>query len=284
MIDIDQVSFQYDTDSPVPIPALRGISLTADRDRRLGIAGASGSGKTTLLQIMCGLLLPTTGTVRFDGQDLSRSNRARRQACLDAGLVFQFPERQLFEATALEDVAYGPRNLGLKAAEIRQRARRALRAVELDPDAFGPRSPLALSFGEMRRVALAGMLAMKPRMLLLDEPTAGLDGRGRGNLAGLLRSLHEGGTGIVVASHDAGFLAEVAQDLILLRDGRVHVQGSAVEILQSPAVLRQAGGAVPFCSALVSALAERGWRVEPESMDEAAVAAALARAAAGQGR
>jgi energy-coupling factor transport system ATP-binding protein len=281
MILLDRVSFQYDTDTPAPVPALQEISLTLSPDQCLGIAGASGSGKTTLLQVACGLLLPTSGTVRIDGEDLSRSDRVRRQACLAAGLLFQFPERQLFEATVLDDVAYGPRNLGLEKADVLERAHQALRDVELDPERFGARSPLALSFGEMRRVALAGVLALRPRMLLLDEPTAGLDSRGRENLADLLRSLSRRGMGIVVASHDADLLADIAGDLVLLREGRVLASGATVDILQDGVLLGEAGVAVPFSSALLSTLAERGWRVEPDSMREEDVAAALARAALG---
>ncbi|MCK4547575.1 MAG: ATP-binding cassette domain-containing protein [Candidatus Eisenbacteria sp.] len=280
MIVLETVGFRYEMDTTEPVPALEGISLSVTPGTTLGIAGASGSGKTTLLQVMCGLLLPTSGTVRVEGRDLSRSTKARRRACILAGLVFQFPERQLFEATVADDVAYGPRNLGLERADVEERVRHALGRVELDPDTFGRRSPLSLSFGEMRRVALAGVLALKPRVLLLDEPTAGLDERGKRNLEGLLRSLHEGGVGVVVASHDVGFLAEMVQDLVLLENGRAVVRGPVVEILGNTSALRQAGVAVPFAPAVLSVLGERGWRIETGSMREDAVADALVRAGA----
>ncbi len=275
MIVLEHVEFAYDRHTVVPVRALADVSVRIDRETCLGVVGAAGSGKTTLLQILCGLLPPTRGRVRVDGKDLTRSADLRNRMCFRVGLVFQFPERQLFEGTVFEDVAYGPKNMDLGRAEVEERVRRALARVGLDPDLFSPRSPLELSFGEMRRVALAGILAMEPEILLLDEPTAGLDQHGRSQLGALVRSLHEQGTGIVIASHDVEFLSEHVRDLLLLEQGRVAAEGRAVDVFADAGRLRAAGVAAPFLSQVVSGLAARGRPIDVREMTYPGVAEAL---------
>ncbi len=276
MITLERVGYSYSRDTVVPVPALQEVSLSVETGAFLGIVGPGGSGKTTLLQIMSGLLLPTKGRVMVEGHDLTRSANVRRRVCFTVGLVFQFPEKQLFEGTVFEDVAYGPKNMGLGRVEVEDRVREALSRTGLDPERVAGRSPLALSFGEMRRVALAGVLAMRPKILLLDEPTAGLDERGKRRLGALLESLHERGVGVVVASHDTGFLSERVRDLLLLDGGRAVARGPAREVLEHPQRLRASGVAVPFLSAVLSGLAEHGRPVGVESMTVGAVADALA--------
>ena len=275
MITLERVDFDYSRHTVAPVPALREVSLSVEAGAFLGIVGRGGSGKSTLLQIMSGLLCPTGGRVIVAGQDLARSEEARRSLCFTVGLVFQFPERQLFEATVYDDVAYGPRNMGLDRADVDDRVREALSQTGLDPERVSGRSPLALSFGETRRVALAGVLAMRPKILLLDEPTAGLDDVGRRGLGALLESLRDRGVGVVVASHDTGFLSERVRDLLLLDGGRVVASGSAREVLEDPERLQASGVAVPFLSAVLSGLSSRGWPLHTESMTTGAVADAL---------
>jgi len=275
VITLENVGYAYDRITLDPVPALREISVSVEQGDFLGILGAGGSGKTTLLQVMSGLLPPSEGRVTVDGQDPARSARARGRICFKVGLAFQFPERQLFEGTVFEDVAYGPRNMGLDRAEVGNRVRDALVRMGLDPDRFADRSPLALSFGEMRRVAVAGILAMRPKILLLDEPTAGLDERGKRQLGDLLDSLSEQGIGIVMASHDVTYLAERVRELVVLDAGRVVAAGKTLGVLRDPSRLAELGVAVPFLSEVLSGLADRGRPVTVESLTYPAVADAL---------
>lgn len=279
MIQLKEVDFHYDLDTPTPVPALEGISLSIAPETSLGVVGRSGSGKTTLLQVMSGVLLPTAGRVLLDGRDLASSADLQRRACLSVGLVFQFPERQLFEATVFDDIAFGPRSLGFDKARIEACVREPLRQVGLDPDRFGSRPPLELSFGEMRRVALAGILVLKPRVLLLDEPTAGLDEEGRAALGKLLVSLHRAGTGVVIASHNLAFLTGIVRDLVVLERGRQVMQGPALDVLLEPDRLREMGMEIPFVPELLSRLRARGWPLELGSLAEKEVVEALVAAA-----
>jgi len=279
VIELERVSYLYDLGLSSSIQAVVDVSVSVGAETFLGVAGPSGSGKTTLLQLMGGLLAPSSGSFRLDGEPLPASPRRRRRVCLRVGLVFQFPERQLFESTVYDDVAFGPRNLGLDSREVSERVAEAMISVGLDPVAAGPRSPLALSFGEMRRVALAGILALRPAVLLLDEPTAGLDESGRAGLESLLVSLHRRGMGIVAASHDMALLSELVGELIVLDSGRVVAHGPPAEILREPTRIRQVGLDVPFAADLISTLRTRGWPVEVDSFAREDVIEGLVRAA-----
>ncbi|MGL5514155.1 MAG: ATP-binding cassette domain-containing protein, partial [Sporomusa sp.] len=178
-ISFDNVTFTYMPDTPYQRTAIQNINLTIDKGEFIGIIGHTGSGKSTLVQHMNGLITPTSGHVTVDGADLKTKGEAARNARRRVGMVFQYPEHQLFEETLCQDIAFGPKNLGVPEHELESRVRRAMNFVGLDYEQFKDRSPFNLSGGQMRRVAIAGVIALEPEYLALDEPAAGLDPRGR---------------------------------------------------------------------------------------------------------
>ena len=201
-IVIEHLNYVYMSGGPYETHALDDVSLTIEDGEFVGLIGHTGSGKSTLVQHLNGLLLPTSGTITVDGLNIADKATDRRAIRRKVGLVFQYPENQLFEETVEKDIAFGPKNLGLDDAEIDRRVRDAMRKVALDYDALHERSVFELSGGQMRRVAIAGVLAMEPRTLVLDEPCAGLDPRGREEILGLIRDLHrDTGAAIVMVSH-----------------------------------------------------------------------------------
>ncbi len=238
--------------------ALRGVTLRIAAGEIVGIIGPTGSGKSTLIQHFNGLLRPTGGAVRIAGEDLWAPRTDRRRVRQRVGLVFQFPEYQLFEDTVRHDVAYGPRNLGLPESEIRDRVDEALRAVGLDPRQFGDRSPFSLSGGEMRRAALAGVLAMRPQVLVLDEPTAGLDPRGKEALLQRLTALHRQGLTIVLVTHSMDEVARLARRVVVMNAGRVMGDGPPREIFAREDDLRRIGLDLPQAARLVRLLRRQG--------------------------
>ena len=225
-VELQDVRHVYAPGTPFEVEALRGVSLAVEPDEVLGIVGGTGSGKSTLVQHLNLLLEPTGGRVLVDGVDartLRRSELRRR-----VGLVFQFPEAALFAPTVGEDVAFAPRRLGMDEDEVRQRVRQTLEL--LGAGHLEQRSPFALSGGEKRRVAIAGVLAMAPEVLVLDEPAAGLDPATREDLLGVVRALGEGGTSVVLVSHDLDEVAEVADRVCVLEEGRVRAVGTPEEV------------------------------------------------------
>ena len=225
-LDLEEVSHVYASGTPLEVEALKGVSVAVEPGEVLGIVGGTGSGKSTLVQHMNLLLTPTGGEVLVDGTDarsLKPSELRRR-----VGLVFQFPEAALFAETVEEDVAFAPRRMGLGKEEVRGRVRGSLEA--LGAGHLVGRSPFALSGGEKRRVAIAGVLAMGPEVLVLDEPTAGLDPATREDLLGLVRGLKEAGTSVVLVSHDLEEVAEVADRVCALEGGRVRAAGTPDEV------------------------------------------------------
>jgi energy-coupling factor transport system ATP-binding protein len=272
LIACEGVEYVYRRGTPMETPALRGISLAVGPGEAVALIGPTGSGKSTLIQHFNGLLCPTAGVVRVAGQDLWAPRADRRRARQQVGLVFQFPEYQLFEDTVRRDVAYGPLHLGLGETTVAERVDEALRAVGLDPARFGTRSPFALSGGEMRRVALAGVLAMRPQVLVLDEPTAGLDPGGTAEMLARLETLHRDGQTIVFISHDMDEVARLAERIIVLDDGQVVMEGSPAEIFRRDDLGRH-GLDVPQAARLVLALRARGLPVgDALTMREARVA------------
>ena len=280
VIEVERLTHVYLQGTPMETTALREVSLRIAEGEFVAIIGPTGSGKSTLVQHFNALLRPTSGTVRVAGIDLADPQADRRAVRRQVGLVFQYPEHQLFEETVFDDVAFGPRNLGLPPEEVRARVEDALRAVGLDPAAFGPRSPFSLSGGEMRRVAVAGVLAMAPRVLVLDEPAAGLDPRGKAELLGRVRDLHaQRGITVVLITHSMDEAAALARRVIVLDRGRVVMDGPTREIFRRGAELAALGLDVPAVTDLMRRLRARGLPVREDvlTLEEArgAIRAAL---------
>lgn len=260
-IEFDRVSFSYLRPSDSHRFALQRISFQIAQAETVGLAGPSGSGKTTLMQLFTGLLRPDWGRVLVDGKDIQRSRRLRLQLRRRIGLAFQFPETQLFAETVFEDVAFGPRNQKWPPHEVQQRVREAMDLVGLDFDLYAVRSPFHLSQGEKRRVALAGILAMRPQMLVLDEPTAALDSDGVLRLKRLVGRLHREGVTVVWISHDLDLLFEVVERFVLLRDGEIVFDGPKSALREKLAILTEVGLEIPRIFHLIQQLRHLGWPV-----------------------
>ena len=261
-IVIEHLNYVYMSGGPYETHALDDVSLTIEDGEFVGLIGHTGSGKSTLVQHLNGLLLPSSGKITVDGLDIADKATDRRAIRRKVGLVFQYPENQLFEETVEKDIAFGPRNLGLDEAEIDRRVKDAMRKVALDYDALHERSVFELSGGQMRRVAIAGVLAMEPRTLVLDEPCAGLDPRGREEILGLIRDLHrDTGATIVMVSHSMDDVASLAERVIVMNHGRVAMDGTPREVFSRGAELRAIGLDVPQAVLLADRLRERGFDV-----------------------
>ena len=258
-IEVKNLTHTYSEGSAFQSTAIREVSLTIADGEFLAVVGHTGSGKSTLVQHLNGLLKPTSGQVLIDGEDLNGEGVNRRAVRQKVGLVFQYPEYQLFEETVAKDIAFGPKNQGLSPEEIDQRVRRAMAHVQLDYDRYADRSPFELSGGQMRRVAIAGVLAMEPKVLILDEPTAGLDPRGRDRILGMIRDLHaEGGVTVVMVSHSMDDVARLATRMVVMSRGRLVAEGTPRSIFRQGDMMRSIGLDVPAAVKLCAALRERG--------------------------
>jgi energy-coupling factor transport system ATP-binding protein len=250
---------------PLQKAALAEIDLAITRGSCAAIVGITGSGKTTLVQHFNGLLRPTSGTAIVDGLDLSGSDVDLAALRRRVGMLFQFPEAQLFARTVFDDVAFGPRRMRLGQREVRDRALAALETVGLPPDEFARRSPFELSGGQMRRVALAGVLAMAPAVLILDEPTTGLDADGRAEFyAYVRRAQRERGVTVVLVSHDMAEVAALADWLGVLHEGRLVMQGPARQVFAAADQLARWGLAAPPLAELLARLRSLGIAVPAE--------------------
>jgi energy-coupling factor transport system ATP-binding protein len=252
------VGFTYLPGTPMAREVLKDIDLTLGRGEILCVMGATGAGKSTLLQVMGGLLTPTAGEILLEGRVVSGARRGGRALLDAAGILMQNPEKQLFAETVEKDVSFGPRNQRVSGDELSRLAREALGAVGLEPESFSYRHPFSLSEGEMRRVALAGVLARRPRFLLLDEPSSGLDRAGRDILESILREQRGEGKGVLLVTHDWKEVERLADRVLLLREGRVAASGSTDEILSSVEGLRQAGLGPPPLLEVLHQLRQRG--------------------------
>ena len=287
-IELKDISYTYMPGTPYERKALRHVSLTIADGTFVAIAGHTGSGKSTLLQHLNGLLTPTTGQVFVDGVDLSPKQRSEKLAALAArrsvGMVFQYAENQLFEETIYEDIAFGPRNFGCEEAEIDKRVRGAMALVNLDFETYKDRSPFQLSGGQMRRVALAGVLALQPKYLVLDEPTAGLDPKGRKALLATIRELHKkAGTTIIFVSHNMDDIFTLADEVIVLKQGELLLAGTPAEVFPQTERIAEAGLRPPQLMALLSRVQAAGVALSAEdllSRTPAEAARAIGRALA----
>lgn len=269
-LQLENVSFYYENGGE-KTQVLRNVSLEIGRNELIGLVGQTGSGKSTLLQLLNGLERPSEGRVLLDGRDVAGKDISRKELCGRVGLVFQYPEHQLFGATVVEDVQFGPGNLGWEPLEVELSAFEALREVGIGEDLLDA-SPLALSGGQKRRVALAGVLAMKPEYLILDEPMAGLDPAGRREIFQLLLRLHrERNMSIVFVSHSMEDVAEYAKRVVVMHQGKIVLDGAARKIFRFERELEQIGLRIPQTARFMHRLRDAGFPLEEECItpDEA---------------
>lgn len=260
---LDQVSYEYSPKTIYAYQALHQVSLTIAQGEFVAIIGHTGSGKSTLIQQFNGLLQPTEGHIYYKGKDIYEKDYKRAQLRGKVGLVFQYPEYQLFAETVLEDVSFGPKNLGLPLLEIQQRAFQAIAAVGLE-DTIYDMSPFELSGGQKRRVAIAGVLAMQPEMLVLDEPVAGLDPAGRRELLDMLKKLNEDGMTIVLVSHNMEDVAEYAKRIVVMDHGKVALDGDTTQVFRQERTLQELGLEIPVVTHLMKELARLGHPVSTD--------------------
>ncbi|MTI48305.1 energy-coupling factor transporter ATPase [Sporosalibacterium faouarense] len=246
IMKISDLIHVYSPNSPFEVKALDGINIDIDKNEFIGLIGHTGSGKSTLIQHLNGLLKPTKGKIIIDGMDISSKEVKLKDIRKKVGLVFQYPEHQLFEETVYKDISFGPKNLGLSENEIEGRVEEAIEMVGLDYNEVKDRSPFELSGGQRRRVAIAGVLAMKPRILILDEPTAGLDPRGRDEILTQIEKLYQNNDmTIILVSHSMEDIAKLVNRLIVMHKGKVAMEGTPREVFKKVKELEEIGLAVP---------------------------------------
>jgi energy-coupling factor transport system ATP-binding protein len=261
-IKIENLWYIYNEGTPMAITALEDIHLEIDDGECIGLIGRTGSGKSTLIQHFNGLLQATRGKVLVDGQDLRDKKTDRRKIRQKIGLVFQYPEYQLFEETIEADIGFAPKRMGLSKDEVTERVIESMQMVGLDYETFRKRSPFELSGGQMRRVAIAGVLAMNPNMLVLDEPSAGLDPEGRADILNQIRHMREKtGITVVYVSHSMDEIAQLVDRVIVMDKGKIVLQGSVRDIFMQAAKLKELGLGIPQITALMHRLRERGYDV-----------------------
>ena len=263
IIETKQLSHIYSAGPPFERGALLDVDFTAYKGEYLGIIGHTGSGKSTLIQHLNGLLKPTSGQVLFQGQDIWSDPKLTRLTRFQVGLVFQYPEYQLFEETVYKDIAFGPRNMGLDEKEIDRRVREAAYFVGLRDDQLD-NSPFELSGGQKRRVAIAGVIAMEPKVLILDEPTAGLDPVGVESILGNIRDYHQvHNATIILVSHSMEEVARTVDRLVVVNDGRIPFQGPPREVFQHGDELERMGLGVPQMTRVFHRLRAMGVDIDP---------------------
>lgn len=267
-IKLEHVTYTYMPGTPYQKTAIHEITLEIKPKEFVGVIGHTGSGKSTLIQHFNGLLQPTQGQVLVDGVNLHAKSDEAKQARRKVGLVFQYPEQQLFEETVFDDIAFGPRNLKLDADAVEQRVRKAMEFVGLDFAVFASRSPFRLSGGQMRRVAIAGVIALEPSYLVLDEPSAGLDPRGRDEIFNQIVNLYHTSTiTVILVTHNMEDIARMANRLLVMHNGSISLDGRPEAIFGgSIDRLREAGVDVPAVTALLRKLKAAGLPVRGEAL------------------
>ncbi len=259
---LDHVNYIYGEDTPLAVHALKDINLVIPDGQFIGLIGHTGSGKSTLVQHLNGLIKPTSGAIYYNGEDVHDGDYDKKKLRSKVGLVFQYPEHQLFEIDVFKDVCFGPKNLGLSQKETELRAYAALKQVGL-ADEYFYQSPFDLSGGQKRRVAIAGVLAMKPEILILDEPTAGLDPKGRDEILDQIATLkEETGITVILVSHSMEDVAKYVERIIVMNWGSVLFDDVPREVFQHCKELEQVGLAAPQVTYMMQALAEQGMKVD----------------------
>ena len=264
-IKIENLTYVYMPKTPFEKKALDNVSLEIEDGEFLAVIGHTGSGKSTLIQHLNGLLKPASGKIYVDGTDITDKDTKLVDIRKKVGLVFQYPEYQLFEETIAKDIAYGPTNLGLNEDEILRRVKKSMEMVGLDYDEYKDISPFELSGGQKRRVAIAGVIAMEPNVLILDEPTAGLDPAGRDDILEQIKFLHEKyNMTIIFVSHSMEDVGKLAEKIIVMNDGHIELQGKPKEVFKEIDTLEKIGLAVPQVTYLMRELKKKGFNVSED--------------------
>ncbi len=262
ILEAKGISFGYGHHTPFEKQAVKNVSFSVEKGECLAVIGHTGSGKSTLMQMLNGLLKPEEGQVLLNGEDINRSKKTAAAARFRVGLCFQYPEYQLFGETSAEDISFGPKNMGLAADEIRRRVKDAAAIVGLPEDKLDV-SPFDLSGGQKRRCAIAGVIAMEPEILILDEPIAGLDPAGREEILDLIRRYRaENGATVIIVTHSMETAAEIADRVLVLDHGSVALTGTPAEIFSDPEKLNSIGLDVPSFTRIIAAIRKAGVPVE----------------------
>ena len=270
-LKLEHVSYVYGADTELAVRALDDICLEIPEGQFIGLIGHTGSGKSTLVQHLNGLIEPTEGTITYCGRNIWEKDFPKKELRSQVGLVFQYPEHQLFEVDVFSDVCFGPKNLGLPKEEIQERAKRALELVGI-PEEYYKQSPFELSGGQKRRVAIAGMLAMQPKILVLDEPTAGLDPRGRDEILSQVAHLKkETGISVVLVSHSMEDVANYVERIVVMNQGRILYDDTPSAVFGHVKELEEVGLAAPQVTYILHRLKENGFDVDVKAttIDEA---------------
>ena len=269
-LEVKNVEYIYSPNTPNASVALKGVNLTIGEGEFVGIIGHTGSGKSTLVQLLCGLMAPTKGQILIDGVDINNKETAkdmRKKLRLQVGMVFQYPEHQLFEETVLKDICFGPKNLGFSEEEAKSQAKAAMKKVGLSLK-LAEESPFDLSGGQKRRVAIAGVLAMKPKYLILDEPTAGLDPQGREEILAQVQKMQkELGITIILVSHSMDDVARFADRIVVMNNGEKYLEGTALEIFAHDEELIALGLGIPVVMQILKRWKKGGWAVRTDIVE-----------------
>ena len=280
-ITLTSVTHTYMTGTPFERTAIKDVSFSIEQGEFVAIIGHTGSGKSTLVQHLNGLLAPTAGQVTVDGIDINTKKSESIAARRHVGMVFQYPEYQLFEETIAADIAFGPRNFGLSDDEVDARVREAMDFADLDYEQYAERSPFQLSGGQMRRVAIAGVIALKPRYLILDEPAAGLDPIGKRVIFDKIKRLHESGTTVILVSHNMDDVAKMADRIFVMHQGVLAASGTPQEIFAQRELLKDAGLDVPPVTETLRCLKQSGFDIDDTILDIDEAAKAVLQAVRG---
>ena len=264
IIKTENLTYTYSVGTPFEKKAIDNINLEIEEGELVGVIGHTGSGKSTLIQHFNGLLKPTSGKILVEGKDIWESKANTRQARFTVGLVFQYPEYQIFEETVYRDIAFGPKNMGLSADEVDRRVKETAIAVGIDEDLL-QKSPFELSGGQKRRVAIAGVMAMEPKILILDEPTAGLDPKGREKILNLIKAHHKRtGCTVLIVSHSMEDIARYANKILVMNKSQIFCYGMTAEVFKRADEISKMGLTVPQITRVINELKNRGIHIEDE--------------------